>query len=279
MNYSSPLPWDARFSSRSPLFAPLAAAAAELQHCAHWPAIHELNNLLLRRRLLTGGGAPLAFVAADRISPEASPGYEPRAYLSGELETRVGNWHDLFNALVWLSFPKAKAAINARHHHALQLASVTQRRSTDRDALTLFDESGVIVACDDPALLALVENFAWKELFWRRREEVLARMRFYVFGHGLYEKALRPFIGLTGKAVLLPVDGVFLGASLPAQMAILDDRLATLIAQGLRHTHELHPLPVLGIPGCSEDNAREAYYDNRDYFRPGRRKSANALPS
>jgi hypothetical protein len=30
-------------------------------------------------------------------------------------------------------------------------------------------------------------------------------------------------------------------------------------------------LPILGVPGWCADNEREAFYDNADYFRPGRR--------
>jgi hypothetical protein len=37
---------------------------------------------------------------------------------SGEVATRPGNRHDFFNALIWLAFPRSKAAINRRHHEA-----------------------------------------------------------------------------------------------------------------------------------------------------------------
>jgi hypothetical protein len=38
---------------------------------------------------------------------------------SGEVATRPDNRHDLFNALIWLAFPRSKAAMNRRHHEAL----------------------------------------------------------------------------------------------------------------------------------------------------------------
>jgi hypothetical protein len=40
----------------------------------------------------------------------------------GEVATRPDNRHDLFNALIWLAFPRSKAAINRRHHEALLAA-------------------------------------------------------------------------------------------------------------------------------------------------------------
>ena len=35
-------------------------------------------------------------------------GYEERAFLTGKIATRPGNTHDLFNALIWLAFPRTK---------------------------------------------------------------------------------------------------------------------------------------------------------------------------
>lgn len=208
-------------------------------------------------------------------TPSTAPAnYERRAFLSGELETRVANWHDLFNALVWLTFPLAKAAINAGHCRAMSDESPERGRGAVRDALTLLDENGVIVVSDDPSLLDLLRGFAWKELFWHRRLDVIAHMRFYPFGHGLCAQALRPFIGLTGKAVLFDVDQEFMPASIGAQLYALDERLAKLVVSELDHPRQLAPLPLLGIPGYTQDNEQESYYEDQDYFRPGRRVSA-----
>ena len=71
--------------------------------------------------------------------------------------------------------------------------------------LTLLDESGVLVACADPELARLLRDFRWKELFWHNRERLAAAMGFYLYGHGLYEKALRPYIGMTGQGLILNV--------------------------------------------------------------------------
>jgi len=74
-----------------------------------------------------------------------------------------------------------------------------------RDTNTLLDESGVVIPCADSELAELLRDFRWKELFWQRRERVQNSMGIYLFGHGLYEKALRPYIGMTGQGLLLPV--------------------------------------------------------------------------
>jgi len=39
----------------------------------------------------------------------------------------------------------------------------------------------------------------------------------------------------------------------------------------LRSPSDLHPVPLLGVPGWHPDTADESFYDDRDYFRPGRR--------
>jgi hypothetical protein len=63
-----------------------------------------------------------------------------------------------------------------------------------------------------------------------------------------------------------------LAAPLPEQIAGLDTRIAAHLSDlgRLRATRELAVVPVLGVPGWCADNEREAYYDDRDYFRPGR---------
>jgi len=40
--------------------------------------------------------------------------YEERIARKGAIATRAENWHDLFNALIWLRYPSLKRALNAR---------------------------------------------------------------------------------------------------------------------------------------------------------------------
>ncbi len=260
---------------QSVLFAPLYAAIANLK-ADQFPTLDELNALLFNREISVQGGSGLRFVApqAGRLAFEEQ--YEPRCYLSGEVQTRAENWHDLFNALVWLTFPKAKAAINARHYRALTDidAEMSSQRGAVRDANTLLDESGVIVAYADEGLADLLRNFQWRELFWQRRDEVRSSTRFYIFGHGLYEKAMQPYVGMTGHGLLIRVEQGFFGLPIEQQLAYLDDKVAEYLAdsQYCRCTHELSPVPLLGVPEWSVDNECSSYYDNTAYFRPGRRK-------
>jgi hypothetical protein len=196
--------------------------------------------------------------------------YECRIWKSGEVETRPDNWHDFFNALVWLSFPQTKIAVSAAHMRAMQAPG--EVRGTTRDALTHFDECGIVVLASQPELLDLLRDFQWKQLFVERRAEVIRSMRFVIFGHATYEQMLKPFRGLTAKAVLYEVSEAWLEMGDSEQLAAVDKLLATDLISG-RYTRprDFHPLPLLGIPGVTPDSEDPAYYDDTWQFRPGRR--------
>jgi hypothetical protein len=177
----------------------------------------------------------------------------------------------LFNALAWMTFPRAKAALNARH--VAELAKQTQgRRGAARDALTQFDEDGMVVVSEQADLLDLLHAFRWSELFWQRRSEVTRSMRWFVFGHAQYEKALQPFVGLTAKALTLNVERGFCALSDASQMERVDRLTAGIVGQRdqLASPRDLAPVPVLGIPGWSAQSEHESFYADRRYFRSGR---------
>ena len=267
-----PSGWNPQSLLQSPLFAPLHPVLARLKS-QDFPALSDFNALLADfvPPIAVQSGKPLRFVAQQRGKLPLEAQYEPRCYLHGEVQTREANWHDLFNALVWLTFPKAKAAVNARHYRALVESpeGVAGTRGRRRDMLTLLDESGVIVVYTDVELRRLLLEFQWKELFWRRREQVNAAMEFHLFGHGLYEKAMQPYIGMTGQGLLLKVAADFFSWSLASKLAHLDDALAQYLnapGEGMS-PGELTPVPLLGIPGWWDGNTHPEFYDDRSYFR------------
>ena len=185
---------------------------------------------------------------------------------------RPGNWHDLFNALVWLAFPLTKVALNRAHTDEFR-AKPAAARSVRRDALTLFDESGVLVFSSDLTMLKRIRAFDWKRVFWDERETLLKTTRCLLFGHGLYEKALSPYVGMSGHALLLDLPDAFGGrdeAALDTGLATLDAMAANAVQTCVMQPRDLSPLPVLGVPGWWDANNDAAFYDNARYFRPGR---------
>jgi len=257
--------WSAALAA--PIFSPLRPWVSRLP--SGFPD-HDDLNALAGPAMVSGGGTAIRFVApgADR---EASR-YEVRIFETGEVQTRPGSWHDLFNALVWLAFPKTKAVLNRHHRNEIVARRGEPERGTARDVLTLFDEGGVIVASTDAELSALLREFRWKQLFWKRRAEVARAMRFHVFGHAIYEKALAPHKGVTAKALIVDVDPGVCDAPVERQIAELDARAAAYFSQprSLASTRSLAPLPILGVPGWEPANEREEYYDDASQFRPGR---------
>ncbi len=271
------LDWDKPSLLGSPMFAPLHPILSRLKD-DQFPSLQTCNDLLAEYQpgITVQQGLQLSFVPQVLGKQGFESQYEPRCYLKGEVQMRENNWHDLLNALVWLTFPKSKAAINARHYHALTSATkqvTSSQRGAVRDTNTLLDESGVIVVSSDAELASMLRDFQWQELFWQQREKVKASMGFYIFGHGLYEKALHPYIGMTGQGVVLPVEQAFFTWPLPQQLAHLDNLLADRLAlpEYGSSTRELSPVPLLGVPGWAADNECEAYYKNTQYFRLGRR--------
>jgi hypothetical protein len=168
--------WDKDALLKAKAFEPLHPVIARL-HAGHFPTLQECNALLLAQEqsINVKTGNALTFVPQEYGKLEFEAQYEPRCYLKGEVPTRADNWHDLLNALVWLTFPKAKATINSRHYAALTHAAQAEgasERGAVRDAITLLDESGVIVPYADEGLAKLLRGFQWKELFWQQRERL-----------------------------------------------------------------------------------------------------------
>ena len=254
------------------MFEPLREIAAKLRG-PHWPTLDKLQHLVSEAPAVrVDSGLPLTLVRQERAW---TAGYEARAYLSGELQVRTSSWHDLFNVLAWRAYPRAKAAVNRAHYESLPEAA-NGRRGARRDALTVFDEGGLVVVSTDPALLDLVRAFGWRELFWQRRERVREALRCFVFGHALYEKALAPYVGLTAHAMLFEVGRDFIALPAASQLAALDERVAACVAdaRALRSPLALSPLPVLGVPGWWPGNEDASFYANERYFRSGRAKES-----
>lgn len=235
----------------SPLFAPLWPALRLLKHHESLPSISDLNELLNIH--------PIQFVPQSEKTDDFESGYEPRIYLRGEVQTRVNSWHDFFNALVWQQFPQSKKMINQLHYELQKQRHPNKQRLPAENMLTLFDENGAIVIAQNPDLLELIKQHRWHELFWQKRDEVKEQLQIFIIGHGLYEKSVRPYIGLTAQSLL------FVGEN-----PICVDTLTSefLNSQGVHlQTAVLNPLPILGIPGWWSDNENEAFYFNKNYFR------------
>ncbi|MFL6563730.1 MAG: DUF3025 domain-containing protein [Burkholderiales bacterium] len=194
----------------------------------------------------------------------ADPYYEVHLFETGQVQSRAGNLHDLFNALAWLAFPRTKALLNALH--AADIPREGGRRGRRRDLLTLLDEGGAIVQCDDEELIALVREFRWKELFWEERGRLQSRMRFRVLGHATLEQGLKPWSGIACKAIFVPFTTDTDAAAHAWLAGLPADATPAALA----------PLPVFGYPGWLPASERAEFYDDTRYFRPFKGKKVFA---
>lgn len=248
---------------------------AQLLQDSAVPECATLEAWRLRAVALDGIARP-AFAAQTTELLADGLHYEQRIAERGIIATRERNWHDLFNALVWLRHPQLKLALNARQ--VADIAEVGPKtRTRGQCAMTQFDEAGAIVWCADPALLALWDAHDWAGLFLRERAAWGTRIAITVFGHALLE---RQFLGSdalsTTKTIAVRVDADDIAArctgedSVIAQWAQAEARIAQGIGEGrlLIDPQQPRPLPLVGIPGWHADGAAPEFYRDAPCFRP-----------
>lgn len=242
-----------------------------------------LNRAAREAGLRTSAGLELRFAAGDDAG---STGYERHIAASGRVPTRL-NGHDLFNALSWLAFPRTKAALNALHAEALRAAEGAPGRGAApcarsagrgpvRDAATLLDESGMLLACADDGLADDLRSMRWDRLFLSGRERFGSKARPLVLGHALLDKLQHPFKSICAQVWILEVGAEALELDAPALRSHVDSIAPALLRARLRSPRDLHPLPVLGIPGWWPANAAPDFYLDPQVFRPGRAERGSA---
>ncbi|MDP5291749.1 DUF3025 domain-containing protein [Oceanimonas sp. CHS3-5] len=253
--------WDPDFTTRNAILGQLAGLVAFNE--SDWPTNASLNREL-------AAGLPVRFVDDEAFA--ALGCYYEEAVARGQVPTRSANWHDFFGAMIWHLFPRTKALLNRLHMDDIH-AHGARQRTPRRDRITHFDECGLVLAVpegDDVEALLLAHD--WQKLFLEQRSRWGNDWQPFIFGHALYELALSPFIGLTAKAVILPMPDAFFALPRNEQYGVLDRHLSDALQtrQLFDRPRPLRPLPLLGIPGWWPANEASSFYDNTDYFRPRR---------
>jgi hypothetical protein len=270
--------------TRPPWLEPYAARLAALASLPPAGRLARLDAWAREAGLATESGRALRFVPADAPAAAGTgsmPGaYESRIFESGEVATRIdgqGARHDLYNALVWLVFPRAKARLNAMHARAIAAGAppgapagaAAPHRGPLRDAATLFDENAALWICTDASIEAALRAFDWQRLFVAERDRLAEALQVRVFGHALLEKLDAPFKGITAHAWPLRL-------APDAAPAAIDAALARSLSTQPPSSRAFCPLPVMGLPGWCEANRDPAFYNDPAVFRPGRRRSGGA---
>ena len=237
-----------------------------------FPDCDQLNSLL-PETVTSLGGQPIMFVPSTELDDEA---YEFRIYTTGQVSTRANNWHDLFNAFVWMRFPRIKTAMNALHYKAWSQQSEGSRGRL-RDALTLFDECGVIVVSDQTELLTALSGRRWPTAFQHLRSHWGTHSQLAITGHAMLEKYLSPYKSMTAKALLIHTEHAYTDRN--ELLKFLDREIADHLVDETILTKPacLAPLPLAGIPGWWPDATQdEQFYNDVNVFRP---PAGNLIPA
>ncbi|MDK2594191.1 DUF3025 domain-containing protein [Pseudoalteromonas obscura] len=269
--FTPPENWQSHLLAQPP-FAHLQAIF-NLKAFDTWPSFEWLNQ---QTNQLNAQGKHIVFTENSKLEEETRY-YEEIIAQTGQVPTRENNWHDFFGAMIWCLFPKTKSLLNRLHMEEIQLHGLKER-SRKRNALTLFDECGLVLAVRETQWQDDLRAHLWYESFFERKDYWHTSVCPFVFGHANYEMLTSPFIGLTGKLLCVQVEDDFYDLSLVEQYRHLDERLVELITvhKVLDDNKQMSPIPLLGIPNWHYDVQDEAFYADESYFRPKRRKVSDS---
>lgn len=213
------LGWDPHMLARNPWLWPLSRAAAALSHLQDWPRHADLDALYRKLAGQLVPAEPLCFTANVRkqdrrrdgyIVPEAL--YDGRISLRREVPTRERDWHDLFNAMCFATFPRAKRALHTRQFEVMRnrlgerALALPPARTREQDSLTLFDEGGVVIAASRRACEALGECETEELADVLTQLECAGSARTVPFGHALFEHLVEGLAAPGGGSRLLVID-------------------------------------------------------------------------
>ncbi len=260
--------WEPRFAAVSPWFWPVAGAAARFESFTAWPSTADFDRMHAELTADKGVGA-LRFGDNVRRQDKRVDGrvnldalYDARITKHGEVPSRTQDWHDFFNALCFSTFPRAKRVLHARQYAILQqriepdATRLPGARTREQDALTLFDEGGVVIATDRAAHDHLLQiepaqrHLALQTVVARVAEEPTrvvnagdGRVSVVPFGHALFEhliEGLRCPGGCTQVVVISQLD-----AAHPRLLDAVDRALSEALTDTTRF---VNPSQCGGLP-------------------------------
>ena len=252
--------WNTDIFQSSEIIRQLNHTTSYFKEFMGWPEIKDYKKLFLKQGLKV---TPVP--QANKIESFEEL-YEPRVFLKKELQTRTENWHDFFNAMIWLNFPETKSTLNELHFKASTTRPLGSNRSTLENRITQFDECGAIIVSNNKQLLKLVEQHQWQSLFIDHQSAFKEDLHCVIFGHAIYEKAINPYIGMTCHCLLLE-DKEILEKAKTGNYSDLDHYLADQWRNRISlNPQKFNAFPVLGTPGYWK-NQNKDFYQNKKYFR------------
>jgi len=252
--------WDTSVFNDSKIIKQIQTYTDLFKHLTEWPDISVYTAIFKKYN------HNIKPVEQSTVINSFEEQYEPRVFLKGELQTRTQNWHDFFNAIIWLKFPETKKTLNTLHFKQAKQRLKGSNRSTLENRITQFDECGAIVITNNKKLLELIKNHQWQELFLNNKTEFEENIKCVIFGHAIFEKSLNPYIGLTCHCLLIESNDLLEDLK-NDEFSNLDQKIATIWNSKIASAPlKFNALPILGIPGYwPEQNT--LFYKNTKYFR------------
>ncbi|MYM29646.1 DUF3025 domain-containing protein [Duganella sp. CY15W] len=215
-------------------------------------------------------GLPISFVPQEDL-PEGTA-YEEHIGASGCVPTR-DNFHDFFNGLVWLTFPRIKVQLNALQAAQIAQDGVGKSRGPARDAATIFDENAALLVArdnaDGHALIDALRAHRWQEAFLARRAQWGTDAQVWLFGHALMEKLVAPRKAMTAHTRIVLASDAFFMLDHEGRRAWLDAKVAQQLVDEELTTSSFTPMQALGVPGWWPEQD-QAFYADATVFRPKR---------
>ena len=233
--------------STPPWLSPYALLARRVLHVANSQSVVDALNA-------ARSDSPASPRFVDHSELPAGEPYESFVARTGYVPTRE-NLHDLFNGLMWLSYPQTKRRLNALQARQIALHGISGARGSLRDALTVFDENAAVLQAPAGLVEALRQR-DWHTLFVAGRAQWQSA-RLVILGHALLEKLMQPRKAITGHVWIIE--------------ELTDAALASSLTPERLHTRLFLALPVLGVPGWWDANTESGFYDDVDVFRVARR--------
>lgn len=263
-----------RVNWKQPWLVPLLTAADPVLQALDWRKA--INTSAKAQDLRNHRGLPICFVQQEELPP--SMAYETYISETGCVPTR-DNLHDFFNALIWLTYPRIKAQLNALQAAEISSASEIKdrplRRGKVRDAATIFDENAAVLITSDAKLPEHLRNHDWHDVFITHRDVFQNDCEVRLFGHALIEKLVTPYKAITAHTWIVRVEKSFFTMAEDQKRTRIASIVANQLVGGLE-TSNFTPLPVLGVPGWHEEQD-DAFYADKLVFRLKRSSLARKM--
>lgn len=272
--------WQSNFYTLSPkLFEPIYTLwkPFEEKFSNNWPTIPNFNEIktILYQQIALSQQYQVLFIESSKELEDTLKqrwtfqGYEKLINSEKKVISRSHSYHDFFNFLTWLLFPKIKLTINRLYvEKGEETPTSSNLRTTLQNKLAVFEEGGVLLIASNESYFDLIDEHQWKEFFWEKRNQLAQEFECLVYGHGLYEKGLNPYIGMTGAGIFIKVDAAYFELNHLERILYLDERVSQQLGECIHQNNfVLHPFPFFGLPDWYIGNDKEEFYENKKYFR------------